>query len=247
MNLKAGIVLLCLGMTLWATPGWPVMPPPGAITPPAGEKEAPAAARAAEEVGGRGEGFQPEAKEETKEGEKKEDECPATFGPIITDTAVPLDKGKFAIQPTFGLGFVTRAFSPGWRRISPGGNFRSFGMDWKFTYGLIDNLEVFVVLPYAYNWATGVTPPGPKGGRAAGFGGLGDVNLTLKYRLVEETETRPTVTALFATDFPTGRFRHLNPGRLGLHHRPQPVQVCQALHLLRQPLVLHVNCFQHLG
>jgi hypothetical protein len=60
-----------------------------------------------------------------------------------------------------------------------------------------------------------VTPPGPKGGRAAGFGGLGDVNLTLKYRLVEETETRPTVTALFATDFPTGRFRHLNPGRLG--------------------------------
>jgi hypothetical protein len=32
---------------------------------------------------------------------------------------------------------------------------------------------------------------------------------------VEETEVRPTVTALFSTDFPTGHFRHLNPGRLG--------------------------------
>ena len=32
---------------------------------------------------------------------------------------------------------------------------------------------------------------------------------------MEETETRPTVTALFATDFPTGHFRHFNPGRLG--------------------------------
>ena len=215
MNLKAGIVLLCLGMILWATPGWAVMPPPGAITPPAMEKEAPAAARAAEEVGGRGEGFQPEAKEETKEGEKKEDECPATFGPIITDTAVPIDKGKFAVQPTFGLSFVKDAFTQSWRRDTPGGDFKSFGMDWKFTYGLWNNLEVFVVVPFVNNWAGNVNERGPNGERSASFGGIGDLKLTFKYRLVEETETIPTVTALFATDFPTGHFRHFNPGRLG--------------------------------
>lgn len=143
------------------------------------------------------------------------DECPATFGPIITDTAIPIEKGQFAIQPTFGLGLTTGNFSPSWRRVTAGGDFKSFGMDWKFTYGLLDNLEAFVVIPFVVNWANSVNEPGPKGERAASFAGIGDVNLTFKYRLVEETETRPTVTALFATDFPTGHFRHFNPGRLG--------------------------------
>jgi len=155
-----------------------------------------------------------EAKEAGKE-EAKEDECPATFGPIITDTAVPIEKGKFAIQPTFGLSLVTGAFSPSWRRISAEGNFQSFGMNVKFTYGLLNNLEVYAVIPYFHNWANHVTEPGPNGERAADFGGLGDISLTFKYRLVEETQTTPTVSAIFTPTFPSGHFRHLNPGRLG--------------------------------
>jgi len=147
--------------------------------------------------------------------EPAKDECPSTFGPLITDTAIPIEKGMFALQPTFGLGFVTRSLTQNWRRVSAGGNFKSFGMDYKFTYGLRNNLEVFVDVPFIQNWAGSVNEPGPKGERAASFGGIGDVNLTFKYRLVEETETIPTVTALFATNFPTGHFRHFNPGRLG--------------------------------
>lgn len=152
-----------------------------------------------------------------QEGEKKEegDECPSTFGPIITDTAIPIDKGRFAVQPTFGLAFVTHRFTQSWRRVSPGGDFRSLGMDWKFTYGLINNLEVFVVVPYVHNWASHVDEPAPGGERSANFGGIGDLNLTVKYRLMEETQTRPTVTALFAVDFPTGHCKHLNPRFLG--------------------------------
>ena len=146
---------------------------------------------------------------------EKEWDIPTTFGPIITDTAIPIDKGKFAVQPTFGLSFVTNSLTQSWRRVSAGGNFKSFGMDWKFTYGLCNNLEVFMVVPFVNNWANSVKEPGPNGERSASFGGIGDLNLTFKYRLVEETEVRPTVTALFATDFPTGHFRHLNPGRLG--------------------------------
>ncbi len=154
-------------------------------------------------------------KDESKE-KVEADECPATFGPIITDTAIPIDKGRFALQPTFGLSFVTRAFSPSWRRVSAGGNFRSFFMEYKFTYGLLNNLEVFVVLPYVHNWASSVDEPGPGGERSADFGGFGDINLTFKYRLVEEGPRQPTVTALFATDFPTGHFKTLNPGLLGV-------------------------------
>jgi hypothetical protein len=147
--------------------------------------------------------------------EPAKEECPSTFGPIITDTAIPIDKGKFAIQPTFGLGFVTKSLTQSWRRVSAGGDYKSFGMDYKFTYGLWNNLEVFVDVPFIQNWARGVNERGPNGETSASFGGIGDLNLTFKYRLVEETETVPTVTALFATDFPTGHFRHFNPGRLG--------------------------------
>jgi hypothetical protein len=157
--------------------------------------------------GGRGEGFQSEC---------LKDECPTTFGPIITDTAIPIEKGKFALQTTFGLGFTTHNFSPSWQRISAGGDFKSFGMAWKFTYGLWNNLEVYAVIPYTHNWASNVNEPGPQGERRADFGGLGNILLTFKYRLVEETEAAPTVSAIFTPSFPTGHFRHLNPGRLGM-------------------------------
>jgi hypothetical protein len=143
------------------------------------------------------------------------EECPSTFGPIITDTAIPIDKGKFAIQPTFALSFTNNTFTPNWRRVSAGGDYKSFGMSWKFTYGLWNNLEVYGVIPYVHNWAGNVNEPGPNGERAADFGGLGDISLTFKYRLVEEGPVAPTVSAIFTPTFPTGHFRHLNPGRLG--------------------------------
>ncbi len=179
----------------------------------AGEKKV----AAVEEVGGRGEGFRPEQEEkgETKAEEAKEEECPATFGPIITDTAIPMDTGKFAIQPTFGMSFFTNSLTQNWRRVPAGGNFKTFSMDYKFTYGLIKNMEVFVVVPYVHNWAGSVTEPGPNGERSASFGGLSDINLTLKYQLLPEGPQNPAVCALFSTDFPTGHFRHINPGRLG--------------------------------
>jgi hypothetical protein len=166
----------------------------------------PAAAAGEIQSEGRGEGFQPEPSKE---------ECPATFGPIITDTAIPIEPGKFALQPTFGLSFTTNNFSPSWRRITAEGDFKSFGASLKLTYGLWNNLEVYAVIPYIHNWASSVQEPGPRGERAADFGGLGDINLTFKYRLVEETEVAPTVSAIFSPTFPSGHFRHLNPGRLG--------------------------------
>lgn len=196
---------------------WLVYPATGCINPAiAAEEEKTISERVPKEEG------KTEAKQETKEEgkeekkeEAKEDECLATFGPIIADTAIPIEKGKFAVQPTFGLSFATSAFSPSWRRISAGGDFQSFGMSWKFTYGLWNNLEVFAVIPYIHNWAGNVNEPGPNGERNAAFGGIGDISLTFKYRLVEEGSVAPTVSALFTPTFPSGHYRHLNPGRLG--------------------------------
>ena len=159
-------------------------------------------------IAGRGEGFEPAVK--AAEGE----EVPATFGPLVTDTAIPVEKGQFVVQPTFAYSFVNDSFGNDWHRGSSGGNYQTFSMDWKLTYGLMDNLEVFLVIPYAYNSARNVEQSGPEGESSANAGGLGDLNLTLKYRLVEETTCLPTVTALLATDFPTGKFKGLDPHNL---------------------------------
>lgn len=197
-KLRYCLIGLLLAAMAAAIPGWAINPA-GAVE----EEKAQAVAKAEEEG-------KPEGKAEA-EG----DECPATFGPIITDTAIPIAKGKFAIQPTIGMSFLTGAFDKDWRRVSAGGDFMSFGTSWKFTYGLINNLEVFVVVPYVYNWANNVDEPGPSGERSASSGSLGDVGLTFKYRLLEETQTRPTVSFLFTTTFPTSRLRTLSPSRLG--------------------------------
>ncbi len=186
------LLLVASGPVLWA----------GESAGPGEEKVAVAGGETSgEHETGRGEGFGPEA------GTTRGPEIPATFGPLVTDTAIPIDKGHFAIQPTFSYSNVLNEFSPHWGRTSSDDDHQSFGMDWKLTYGLMENMEVFVVIPYVYNWAS-------EGGRSADAGGLGDVNLTLKYRLVEETSCAPTVTALFATDFPTGKFKASNPGDL---------------------------------
>jgi len=160
------------------------------------------------EAEGHGQGFEPEA-------QAPKEECPATFGPILTDTAIPMEKGKFAIQPTFGLSFVTNNFTSSWQRVSAGGDFKSFGMSWRLTYGLINNLEVYTVIPYIHNWARNVDVPGLGEELSANSGGLGDISLTFKYRLVEETEVLPTVSAIFTPTFPSGKFRNLNPALLG--------------------------------
>jgi Putative MetA-pathway of phenol degradation len=147
--------------------------------------------------------------------EARENEALETIGPIITNAAVPVDKGELYLQSYTSLSSVTGLFNPHGKRISAGGTFHSFGNSLQITYGVWDNFEVFTVIPVLANWATSVNKPGPNGERAASHAGLGDLDLTLKYRLVKEGPVAPTISALFATDFPSGHYKHLNPGRLG--------------------------------
>jgi hypothetical protein len=137
---------------------------------------------------------------------------PSTAGPIIADGAVPAAPGSFAIQPYLSLSLTTGTFSPGWRRVSAGGDFVSLEMPVKFTGGLAHNLEAYAIVPVIVNWAGGVTSA-PS--REASFGGLGDIFLAFKYQLLAETACRPTVTALLGADFPTGHHFRLKPARLG--------------------------------
>jgi len=151
-------------------------------------------------------------------GEEKKEGAPSTCGPVISDTCLPIETGKYALQVFWGLSFVTGNFSPNWRHVSAGGNFYTFNMPVKFTYGPTKDTEVYVIVPFITNWAKDVNPDlaGPNGERSAGYSGIGDISLIGKYNLLPETDYRPAVTAVagFAT-IPTGHASRLNPGLLG--------------------------------
>jgi hypothetical protein len=143
-------------------------------------------------------------------------ERPATAGPIIADTAVPTPPGQLIIQPFWSLGFVAGNFSPSWRRVSAGGNFRSFQMPIKITYGLFQDVEIYGQMAFIHNWANQVQDSEAPGRRSASFSGVSDLTLVLKYQLIEETTWRPTVTTFLNLDFPTGHHFRTNPSRLGI-------------------------------
>ena len=89
------LLVLILG---WPPAGWAVQESDSASAP-----QAPAA-RVGQDMG------HAQKKEEAKgkdheggKGEGREEKCPVTFGPIISDTAVPIDTGKLSVQSTFGL------------------------------------------------------------------------------------------------------------------------------------------------
>jgi hypothetical protein len=140
---------------------------------------------------------------------------PATATPIITDTAVPAATGQLSVQTFWSPTFAVGSLSSEWRRVNPGGNFRSLQIPVKVTYGLVRNMEIYAQIPFIHNWANDVREGGLSGNRAAVFSGLGDLAVTLKYQLLEETARCPTVSAILTTDFPTGHHFHTNPARLG--------------------------------
>jgi hypothetical protein len=191
---------------------------------------------------GKGQGFEP-----CPPGE----ECPSTFGPIIGDAAAVIKTGKFAIQPTWALSFVTDSFSPSWRRVSAGGNYTNFNQLLKLSYGLWDNLEVFLEMnTYEHHWARNVNEPGPRGETSADFGSFGNTLLVFKYQFVQETDKLPVVTGFFGTLFPTGHYRRLNPSRLGTDEIGEGgYQFVAGLNLEKylEPFIFYSNIWYRVG
>ncbi len=149
--------------------------------------------------------------------EEKKEEAPTTCGPLISDTCLPIETHRASMQILWAYSIVGGNFTQNWRKVSAGGNFSTFSMPVKFTYGPAKNLEVYIVVPYIHNFAGSVDPnlAGPKGERSANYGGVGDITLAGKYLLLPETEIRPAVTGVLGVGVPSGHARHLNPARLG--------------------------------
>jgi hypothetical protein len=148
--------------------------------------------------------------------EEKKETAPSTAGPMITDTTIPIDTGHVSLSVLSALSFYPGSFSQDWRTVNAGGNFHTFYMPVKVTYGPAKNMEVYLIAPFINNWASDVNVPGPNGNRSASYAGIGDLTLMGKYNLLPEGDCMPAVSAVGGlASIPTGHASHLNPGLLG--------------------------------
>ncbi len=148
-------------------------------------------------------------------GEKKE-EAPTTCGPLISDSCIPIEEHHASLQLLGALSLYTGNFSPNWKVVSTRGNFYTFNMPVKFTYGPTKDLETYIVVPFIVNWCNDLDPgvAGPNGERRASYAGIGDITTVAKYNLLPEGDTLPAVTALGGIGWHSGHAHHLNPGLL---------------------------------
>ncbi|MFH1596196.1 MAG: transporter [Pseudomonadota bacterium] len=147
--------------------------------------------------------------------EGKKEGAPTTCGPMISDTCLPIETGKVAMQVWWALSFYPGVFTQNWRPVSARGDFYTFFMPVKFVYGPTKDLETYVVVPFIHNWNHNLELRGPNGETAASFSGVGDITAVAKYNLLPETDYRPAISAVGGVGFPTGHASRLNPARLG--------------------------------
>ena len=128
--------------------------------------------------------------------EEKKEEAPNTCGPLLTDTCIPIEEHHASMQVLWGLSFYPGNFSPNWRYVSAHGDFYTFNMPVKFTYGPAKNLETYIVAPFVVNWVNNVDrgAAGPNGEHSASYAGMGDITTVAKYLVLEEGDVRPAVT-----------------------------------------------------
>ncbi len=157
----------------------------------------------------------PQPTSETPPEEKKEG-APTTCGPLISDSCIPIEEHHYSLQWAGALSFYRANFTPNWRQISAHGNFYTFNMPVKFTYGPTKNLETYIVVPFIVNWCNDLDPgiAGPNGERKAAYAGIGDITTIAKYLVLEEGAVRPAVTLVGGVGWPSGHASHLNPSLL---------------------------------
>ncbi len=168
----------------------------------------PFAAAAAAQDQGQGTPEKPAEAAEQKEGP------PSTVGPIITDTAIPIEAHHLSMTLGFFPTFFPANTTSNWRQVSYGSNFFTLFMPLKITYGPMKDWETYIVVPYVQQWISGANAPAPNGSTSAGYAGIGDISWFNKYLFWEETDSRPAVTGVFGVGFPSGHASHLNPNLL---------------------------------
>ncbi len=150
--------------------------------------------------------------------EEKKETAPTTAGCIMTDSTIPVDTGHVSVAAMWALSFYPGTLNQSWRTISIHGNFYTFYMPVKVTYGLMKNTEVYLIAPFINNWVTHADQSISVNGKtSASYAGIGDLTLMGKYLLGQEGEVTPAVSAVAGFgSIPTGHASHLNPRFMGV-------------------------------
>ena len=135
---------------------------------------------------------------------------PYSAGPITTWTAPLCGKGKFVIQPFFFYNHTRGVFnqSGDYGSLRGGEKKYEYQQQLFLQYGITEHFEVDAQTIYQEHYIK-------QAGATAHSQGLGDSYIFLRYCPIEEKGFIPTVNAIVQIKFPTGKFQHLNPDRLG--------------------------------
>jgi hypothetical protein len=144
-------------------------------------------------------------------GEKKKEVAPITCGPLISDSCIPIEEHHGSLQVLWAHSLVINNFGPNWLKVDAGGNFSAFQLQVKFTYGPVQDVETFIIVPFIAGFANSADIPGPNGERYASYASIGDITAVVKYLLLEEGNARPAVTILGGVGWPSGHASRLNP------------------------------------
>lgn len=136
----------------------------------------------------------------------------ALVGPFTADTAETTEPQKFVLQVNSFLFIKQGIFDEEGKRQALSGNDRWWQLNTIITpvYGLFNNFELSLDLPVQYTWVT-------LGDRSSNSGGLGDILLSGKYRLLENDKTgfKPSLALTAKVKFPTGKYEGLSEAKLG--------------------------------
>lgn len=141
---------------------------------------------------------------------EQEEWNPVSAGPITTWTSPLCGKGKFVVQPFFFYN-RTRGFlnSEGhYDSLAKGDKKYQYQQQLFMQYGLTDRLEIDAQVVYQENVRK-------QDGLKAHSDGLGDSYLFFRYCAIEEKGWMPHLDGLLQLKFPTGKYQHADPDKLG--------------------------------
>ena len=122
--------------------------------------------------------------EKPAEAAEQKEGPPSTVGPIITDTAIPIEAHHLSMTLGFFPTFFPANTTSNWRQVSYGSNFFTLFMPLKITYGPMKDWETYIVVPYVQQWISGANVPAPNGSTSASYAGIGDISWFNKYLLL---------------------------------------------------------------
>lgn len=136
----------------------------------------------------------------------------ALLGPFMFDTAETSEPQKLGLTVVPQLFIKQGIFDEDGNRRALSANDRWWQLYTVITpiYGVCNNFELSLDLPVQYAWVT-------QGDRSSQGGGVGDIALNGKYRLLNNGEEwfKPALALTARVKFPTGKYEGLSEAKLG--------------------------------